>query len=137
MVYKNGNHIGWISLIDTTGRQPGDEPGEYFGLHTLVMRSGEVNPSNPKAIQMRPVGRAVDQFAQEMNDMIRGRVGNVVTNKAKVNFLKDRSGNVDVARDIGNLAGIVPNVKGVDIGQGRKKKTRKHRSRKLKKTRKH
>lgn len=135
MVYKNGNHIGWIGLTDTTGEQP----GSYFRLNSLVHRTGrQSNPSNPKAIQMRPVGKAVDEFAQEMSEMIKKeKLGNVLTNKASVTALKDTTGNVDTARNIGTMTGIVPNVKGVDIGQGRKRKTRKLRSRKQKKTRKH
>jgi hypothetical protein len=132
-IYKNSQPIGQldfhVSMI-----------GFYFNTYTDYLRISKIaSPSNPKAIAIRPVGKALDEFAQELNDMVAGElIRPAIENKASVNALKDATGNPDLARNIGKMSGIVPNVKGVDIGQGRRKrKTRKHRSRKHKKTRKH
>lgn len=58
-------------------------------------------------------------------------------NKKTVSSIKEVSPNTDIARNIATFKGDLPKVRGLDIGQGRKRKTRKHRSRKVKKTRKH
>ena len=83
-------------------------------------------------------------FKAFANESKKIKIGPTVENKAKFAALKDTPGlkNLDPAyspvKAIGQMSGIVPKVKGVDVGQGRKsRKIRKSRSRKLKKTRKH
>lgn len=65
------------------------------------------------------------------------KIAYAIQNKKIVTAIKDVSPNTDIARNIATLKGDLPKVQGLDIGQGRKRKTRKHRSRKVKKTRKH
>ena len=92
----------------------------------------------------------VDTFQNQIRKYFSNRaepfkgISKVTENKAKFTALKSSQGfkNLDhtysPVKTIGQMSGIVPNVKGVDVGQGRKsRKTRKHRSRKVKKTRKH
>jgi len=133
-VYTNSQHIGDIVL-----QQEDDDIDQprHFAISTLLHRRRAGQPSqNIDAI--RNVGIEIDNFANEINEMIKEeKLGTVVKNKASVNLIKNKLNNVDVSNIIGTNAGIIPNVKGVNIGQGRKRKTRKHRLRKIKKTRKH
>lgn len=131
-IYKNRQEIGKLEFYCSPNFE------FYFRTRSEYNGSRSSSSSNPTAIALRPVGKILDGFVEELARIVTSeKIRPVVENKASVTALKDATGNVDVARNIGRMSGIVPNVRGVDIGQGRKRKTRKLRSRKQKKTRKH
>lgn len=131
-IYKNKTEIGSLTFYCIPNF------AFYFRTKSAYIGRSKPDASNPTAIALRPVGKILDEFVEELARMIPGeKIQPIIKNKASVTALKDATGNVDIARNIGRMSGIVPNVRGVDIGQGRKRKTRKIRSHKQKKTRKH